>query len=342
MRAPLARFQHQLPGKRARAVRVSVLQHSSIALSESPDGLSIVSMVYLLYCGTQLWGGGPRPDKLLANRRPRRTRITSWGSTGRRGNQNCPAGASKPRSTSRSCRRKCSTSGCKYCGSWSRTGLWWAWATWRPTTASCAASTSRMWPLSPSGTTGRSWGQSRGATPPWLVTLVGALKHAAGRKGGPSPPWSSASIADWFACMRLHADWTARFATYVTLCRTLQDTLPAPTTGSKRDALFQWHQDFQAAAGWDARLTNDDLQAHRDRHCRPFVAALLPSQRDPLSAKVRKAQEVTGGRTYEEFTAKLKRGYDWFPLSCSPRTPWSPEPRMCRATPTPTPPSRGF
>ena len=23
---------------------------------------------------------------------------------------------------------------------------------------------------------------------PWLVALVGALKHAAGRKGGPSPP----------------------------------------------------------------------------------------------------------------------------------------------------------
>ena len=152
-----------------------------------------------------------------------------------------------------------------------------------------------------------------------LVALVGALKHAAGRKGGPSPPWSSASIADWFACMRLHADWTARFATYATLCRTLQDTLPAPTTGSKRDALVQWHQDFQAAAGWDARLTNDDLQAHRDRHCRPFVAALLPSQKEPLSVKVRKAQEVTGGRTYEEFTANLKRGYDWFPPFLQPK-----------------------
>ena len=116
------------------------------------------------------------------------------------------------------------------------------------------------------------WGDA-----PRLVALVGALKHAAGRKGGPRPPWSSASIADWFACMRLHADWTARFATYATLCRTLWDTLPAPTTGSKSKALIQWHQDFQAATGWDARLTNDDLQAHHDRHCRPFVAALLPS-----------------------------------------------------------------
>ena len=127
-----------------------------------------------------------------------------------------------------------------------------------------------------------------GGNAPRFAALVSALKHAMGRKGGPSPPWSSASIVDWFVCIRLRAEWTARFTTYTMLCRTLIDTLPAPTTGSKREALTQRHQDFQAAVGWNP-LIKDDLDAHRDRYCHLFVAALLEGPPQP------EGQEGSGG-----------------------------------------------
>eukprot|EP00803_Ostreobium_quekettii_P000121 evm.model.scf_3302.1 EVM.evm.TU.scf_3302.1 scf_3302:1145-3082(+) len=157
-----------------------------------------------------------------------------------------------------------------------------------------------------------------GSTPE-LAGLVGELKHMAENKGGPAAPWSSTSVADWFNSFRLHAEWTAKVATYNHLWRALEDNLPAaPTYGDCAAAVTDWKNKFASITGWEAGPLKEE-RAHKGEWCREFVKALPPSTRDPLSVRLRKPQEEAGAITYEAFTQHLRRGADWYPPFLLPK-----------------------